>query len=94
MHDAVSHSRANGKRPEYAKKVEHKNADGTAYSAVAGTQSLDGWWSHGKKACQGVNGRYPVKVEDHFREEQWRHWVGAGERWVEAGLVISWVPGI
>jgi hypothetical protein len=80
------------KKPEYAKHVTHTDEDGNSYDAVAGTQSLDGWWGHGKEACKGVNARYSVKVEDHLREEQWRHWVGDGDRWAEAGRVLSWTP--
>ena len=90
--DAVSHNRRKGKKPEYAKQIDHANEDGTVYPSVGGTQSLDGWWNHGRRACRGVNARYPVKVEDHFREEQWRHWVGGGDRWIEAGKVLAWVP--
>ena len=92
LHDSVRHSQSKGRKPEYAKAVVHADENGNSYGSVAGTQSLDGWWGHGKRATRGVNARYEDKVDDHFREEQWRHWMGDADRWVEAGHVISWVP--
>ena len=93
-HDKVCHdSRRGGKRvQEYTRKVEHDLPDGTSYKAMAGTQSIDGWWGHGKRACHGVKAQDKHILESHIRAEQWRHWVGAGDRWAEAGKVISWVP--
>ena len=89
FHDSVSHS---GPSASYTKTVKHSLPDGKELKAVAGTQSMDGWWTHGKRNTRGVNARYEDKVEDHIREEQWRHWLGERDRWLAAGEVISWVP--
>ena len=90
-HDKVVHGTSGGKRkPEYTKVVEHELTDGTKMKAQAGTQSLDGWWTHGKKACHGVKAQDDTRVEDHVRAEQWRHWVGAKDRWAAAGDVFAW----
>jgi hypothetical protein len=92
-HDKVRHGTNGGKKKsEYVKTVTHELQDGTVMQAKAGTQSLDGWWAHGKRACNGVKAQDEQHVESHVRAEQWRHWVGAGDRWVEAGKVISWLP--
>ena len=92
MHDAVRHSRGGQTRGEYTKVVKHTRNDGKTLSAVAGTQSLDGWWKTGKRNCDGVRASYEGAVDDRVREAQWRHWVGSKDRWVEAGKVIAWVP--
>ena len=86
--DAVPHS---GKNKAFTKITAHDD-DGKKVLAVAGTQCLDGWWSHGKKATFGVNARYPDQVEAHIRAEQWQHWLGNEDRWAAAGKVISWIP--
>jgi hypothetical protein len=92
MHDKVSHGRNGGKKPQYTKLHQHPLPDGTVLEAQGGTQSLDGWWKHGKRACDGTQARNPTNVEEHVRAEQWRHWIGDADRWVEAGKVISWIP--
>jgi len=91
-HDSVRHSYKGKQRPEYTKVTTHCDLNGNEFKAVAGTQSLDGWWAHGKRACHGVQAQCEDKVADHIREAQWQHWTGDGDRWLEAGRVISWTP--
>lgn len=93
LHDSISHMRRRGqKKPQFTKTTTHADASGQSFKAVAGTQSLDGWWGHGKAATKGVNARYDTSVSQRVREAQWAHWVGNRDRWVEAGRVISWIP--
>ena len=89
LHDSVCHS---GKHKAYTREVTHLTKCGKELKAVAGTQSLDGWWSHGKRACHGVQARHPEHVEAHLRFEQWQHWTGNEDRWSAIGKVLSWVP--
>ena len=89
LHDSVSHS---GKNKQYTKVTTHEDAEGNQFKSVAGTQSLDGWWAHGKRATRGVNARYSDQVEAHIHTEQWQHWQGNQDRWEEAGKVLSWIP--
>ena len=76
----------------YAKTFTHHLPDGNKFKAVTGTQSLDGWSGHCKKACSTVNARFQDSVDDHVREAQWRHWTGDRDRWEAAADVISWLP--
>ncbi len=80
------------KKPQFTKTTTHADVSGQSFKAVAGTQSLDGWWGHGKAATKGVNARYDTSVSQRVREAQWANWVGNRDRWVEAGRVISWIP--
>ena len=89
LHDSVSHS---GKNKAYTKVTTHVDAEGEEFKSVAGTQSLDGWWTHAKRATHGVNARYAGQVEAHIHTEQWQHWEGNDDRWVAAGVVLSWIP--
>ena len=93
LRDAVRHGRnKKGQKAEYTKRFKHVTASGEAFTAVGGTQSLDGWWTHGKRATRGVNAKKKKALDNRIREEQWRHWIGSADRWVECGNVISWVP--
>ena len=87
LRDSVPHS---GPNKQYTKVTDHLDLEGNSFKAVAGTQSLDGWWTHGKKAAHGVNAKYPDKVWQHVREEQWHHWVGNDDRWTAVGKVLAW----
>ncbi len=89
FNDTVSHS---SKKKKYAKPASHTLEDGSTYDTVAGTESLDGWWSHGKRAVSSTNARYPASVDRRLREAQWRHWIGGRDRWQAAGEVIAWIP--
>ena len=91
-HDAVTHSRQKGKKPQWTKATKHQDLGGRTVQSVGGTQSLDGWWAHGKRATFGVQARNHDGVDAHFRSEQWRHWVGAKDRWAAAGEVFQWIP--
>jgi hypothetical protein len=92
LHDSVSHSSRNGCPPQYTKMVTHKLPDGSKHACVAGTQSLDGWLGWAKKNMHGVKAQSPKRVDEHLKEEQWRHWLGCADRWAEAGKVLSWIP--
>jgi hypothetical protein len=87
LQDWVSHS---GKDKQYTKNTSHKDSMGNEVKCVAGTQSMDGWWQHGKKAAYGVNARFGSEVDACVRAEQWQHWVGNEDRWVAAGNVVRW----
>ena len=95
LRDKVRHGmpRNGGKtRPEYTKRFTHTLESGEEVVAIGGTQCLDGWWTHGKRAAYGVKASNKKGLDNHIREEQWRHWVGSKDRWVECGKVIAWVP--
>ena len=61
--DYVSHSTRDG---------PHFVAASSVQGALAGTQSLDGWWGHAKK-CVGLNAD-DEQIAMHVHEQQWRHW--------------------
>lgn len=89
-HDHVCHGiGTRRRRPEFTKRVVHETPAGSV-DAVAGTQCLDGWWSHAKRACTGVKASNAEKLNDHIRTEQWRHWIQAEDRWVASGEVFKW----
>ena len=93
LHDAVPHSKGKKRaKPIYVKKFHHEDADGNEVVAMGGTQSLDGWFTHAKNNCRGVKASCPESVEQHIREEQWRHWIGNADRWKAAAEVLQWVP--
>ena len=87
MADSIPHS---GKRKAYAAETEHKTLEGDTFKAVKGTQSLDGWWKHSKRAVGAVNARYPKPVWQRVLAEQWQHWMGNEDRWKAAGEVLDW----
>ena len=91
-HDSVSHTKTRTKKPEWTKEITHASPDGEVIHTLGGTQCLDGWSAHGKRATYGVQSRNTLAIDMHFREEQWRHWVGGRDRWVEALNVIQYVP--
>ena len=92
--DGVSHSSKRGHaKIAYAKTCVQNLQSGVQHRSVGGTQSLDGWWKHGKRGVSSTNARYPRAVEARLREAQWRHWIGEKDRWTAAGEVIFWVPG-
>ena len=92
-HDACKHGRnKRGQKRQWTKATSHKDLANRTVKSVGGTQSLDGWWSQGKRATFGVKSSTPDHVDAHVRAEQWRHWVGAEDRWVASGEVFSWVP--
>ena len=93
LHDAVPHSTSRS-RPKavYARPAAHVLPNGSVYNAVGGTQSLDGWWKHGKKALGQTNARYTKAVDLKLREAQWHHWLGNDDPWTASGEVISWLP--
>ena len=80
------------KNKQYTKVTTHVDAKGKEFKSVAGTQSLDGWWTHAKRATHGVNARYAGQVEAHVHTEQWQHWEGNADRWYAAGHVLNWIP--
>ena len=73
-------------------KVKHKKNEFTKPGAVpgtwAGTQSLDGWWGHAKKACVGVNAQAQNALSNHVHEAQWRHWTLQADKWLECGALL------
>ena len=90
FHDAVSHSsRGWRKKGIFTKPVSHQLPDGSNLKTVGGTQMIDGWWRHGKRAVSSINARYPNAIDIKLREAQWRHWIGQRDPWIEAGKVIS-----
>ena len=46
---------------------------------------------HAKKSTDGVQAGNHDAVDAHVRAEQWRHWVGAADRWLAAGEVFQLV---
>jgi hypothetical protein len=91
-HDSVSHNHKHGKKPEYTKVTTHTDLAGRKVQAVGGTQCLDGWWTHGKRAIFGTKAGNHDGVDAHVRAEQWRHWIGSQDRWEALGAVIQWIP--
>ena len=87
--DTAPHS---GKNKCFAQTSVQTLADGSSHRSVTGTQSLDGWWKHGKRKVSTTPAA-SIKIVDHkLREAQWQHWIGNADRWVEAGKVISFIP--
>ena len=62
----------------------------SSVKTVAGTQCIDGTWTHVKRACLGVNAKCPDKIEDHVKESQWHSWLGSKCPWHAMGCVLSW----
>lgn len=91
-HDSVSHSKQGGKKPQWTKLVKHNTPDGKVIATIGGTQCLDGWSAHGKRATYGVQSGNSKAIDAHFREEQWHHWIGDRDRWAAAVDVIQYVP--
>ena len=87
LRDAVPHS---GPNKCYTKTYAHRDCNGKTFKAVGGTQSLDGWWGHAKKAVSSVNARFEGEVWNRVHEEQWQHWCGNEDRWIAAGRVLEW----
>ena len=81
-----------GKKRQYTKTTEHHDFEGKAFKSKGGTQCLDGWFQHGKRAVGRTNARFSRAVTHRLRQAQWRNWIGNRDRWVAAGEVISWVP--
>lgn len=78
--DYVSHS-FRGHGPEFVK------SSSASSTALAGTQSLDGWWGHAKKNLTGLASDSD-KIGPAMREAQWRHWFAESDKMVAAGTVV------
>ena len=77
--DYVSHS-TRGDGPHFV-------AACSVQGALAGTQSLDGWWGHAKKNCVGLNAD-DEQIAMHVHEQQWRHWFAESDKFEAGGTVI------
>ena len=77
--DYVSHS-TRGDGPHFV-------AASSVHGALAGTQSLDGWWGHAKKNCVGLNAD-DEQIARHVHEQQWRHWFAESDKFEAGGTVI------
>ena len=82
--DYVSHSTRNG-GPYF---VASSAASSTA---LAGTQSLDGWWGRAKGNLTGINAANENHLDAGMREAQWRHWFQECDRFETGGTVVRYV---
>ena len=81
--DYVSHSTGNG-GPYF---VASSAASSTA---LAGTQSLDGWWGRAKRNLTGINAANDSHLGAGMREAQWRHWLQECDRFETGGTVVQY----
>ena len=58
----------------------HFVAASSVQGALAGTQSLHGWWGHATKNCAALT--------THVHEQQWRHWFAESDKFEAGGTVI------
>ena len=65
----VAHGKSGSrKKSEYVKLAMHTDETGQEKAALAGTQSLDGSWTHDKRVTYGVKSEDKQFLNDHIRE--------------------------
>ena len=81
--DYVSHSTRNGGSYFAASSA-------ASSSALAGTQSLDGWWGRAKRNLTGITAANESHLDAWMREAQWRHWLQECDRFETGGTVVRY----
>ena len=86
-HATVCHKRKKNQKVAYAKEVTMKLPDGTLISALAGTQTIDGFWqslrlntSRRGVKTGSVGSAARIRLHKLVREYQWHYWYLEQER--------------
>ena len=86
----VAHGKSGSRKmPEYVKLAMHTDETGHEKTALAGTQSLDGWWTHDKRVTHGVKSEDKQLLNDPQSRGQVATLTRGENRRVECGKMIS-----